>query len=288
MQLFTTFGGEIRRRRSFAVSFSMKHKKFLAIPIVVGVVAAYFIFFFPNSSTTRVTATVGRIVDGDTIVLASGDRVRLLGIDAPEKGNYYYNPASERLGELIEGKTVVLESDVTSSDNFGRLLRYVFVDGEFVNLKMVEEGYAFAYVVAPNEKYMNELVEAEERAREKQLVIWESSVNSNCIEAKINYNAKGDDTENLNGEYIVFKNKCDYEIDMTDWLAKDEQANNYTFPTFALLSGYTVTLYSGSGTDTGLQLYWDSDKPIWNNDGDTLFLRDGEGKLIIKQSYGEH
>lgn len=265
----------------------MRHKKFIAIPIIAGIAAAYFIFLSP-AEPVRVTATVGRIIDGDTIVLANGDKVRLLGIDAPEKGNYYYSPASERLGELIEGKAVVLEKDATSSDNFGRLLRYVFIGDEFVNLKMVEEGYAYAYVVAPNEKYMKELIEAEERARQKQLVIWESSVNSNCMDVKMNYNAKGDDNEDLNGEYIVFKNKCSYGIDMTDWLAKDEQANNYTFPKFVLLSGHTVTLYSGSGKDSNLQLYWNSEKPVWNNDGDTLFLRDREGKLIIKQSYGKH
>jgi len=265
----------------------MKHKKFVVIFIVVGIAVVYFVLSSSSPKSAMVTATVGRIIDGDTIVLANGDKVRLVGIDAPEKDNYYYEPARERLRELIEGKPVALENDVTNSDNFGRLLRYVFVDGEFVNLKMVEEGYAYAYVVAPNEKYMNELIEAEERARRKQLVIWESSVHSNCIDAKINYNAKGDDEKNLNDEYIIFKNKCSYEIDMSGWLAKDEQANNYTFPKFVLLSGHTVTLYSGSGKDSSSQLYWNSEKPIWNNAGDTLYLRDADGKIIIKQSYGK-
>lgn len=261
----------------------MKHKKILLIFIIL----AFCSIFFYNPRPTRVTATVARVIDGDTAVLANGDKVRLLGIDAPEEGNYYYKQSKDRLRQLIEGKTVSLERDVSNVDDFGRLLRYLFVDKEFVNLKMVKEGYAYAYVVAPDEKYIKELVKAEEEARKKQLVIWKSSMHSSCIYAKINYNAKGDDNENLNDEFIIFKNLCDYEIDMNNWLVKDEQGNKYTFTKFVLLPGHIVTLYSGSGIDTDSQLYWNSKKPIWNNEGDTLYLRDAKGKMIIKQTYGK-
>ena len=234
---------------------------------------------------SRLTATVSRVIDGDTIELANGDRVRLLGIDAPEKGSYYYEEVRDRLRQLIGGKTVELERDKSDKDQFGRLLRYVFVGGEFVNLKLVEEGCAYAYVVAPDEKYKAELVKAEQRARRQGLLIWETSSQSDCIAVRLHYNARGKDDENLNDEYVEFSNLCKRTVDMSGWLVKDESANSYIFPKFILHGGSTATLYSGCGKDTDAKLYWCSSKPIWNNKGDTLYLRDADGKLILKKSY---
>ncbi len=263
----------------------MRLRILFALVLLALAVAAVAAFSFAKPGS-RATANVARVIDGDTVELATGEKVRLLGIDGPEKGNYYYYPSRERLQELIGGKTVFLEKDVTGADSFGRLLRYIFLDDEFINLKMVEEGYAFAYVVSPDEKYLKELLAAEERARQQQLVIWESSPESGCVEAKIHYNAAGDDTTNLNDEYIVFKNRCGNDIDLDGWLVKDQQMNNHTF-SCVLLSGRTLTLRSGKGTDSNSEVFWNSDVPIWNNDGDTLYLRDAEGKMVLKQSYGK-
>lgn len=272
------------RRKKIIFIFSL-----VVIVIAIALISYILIHFsFFTHSANRVTATVVRVIDGDTIELANGNKVRLLGIDAPERGSYYYEEVKQRLEQLIKGKTVALERDVNNKDNFNRLLRYVFVDGVFVNLKLVEEGCAYAYVVAPDEKYINELIEAEGKARRQRILIWESSTHSNCISASVHYNARGDDRENLNDEYISFKNLCESPIDMTNWLVKDESANNHTLPKFVLLSGHIVTLYSGIGIDTAAKLYWNSERPIWNNAGDTLYLRDANGKLILKQSYGKN
>ncbi|VUT27609.1 MAG: hypothetical protein SYNGOMJ08_00156 [Candidatus Syntrophoarchaeum sp. GoM_oil] len=77
---------------------------------------------------------------------------------------------------------------------------------------------------------------------------------------------------------------------MTDWSVKDEANHVYTFPDFELKGGATVTLYTGSGMDTNTALYWDSSShtcnAIWNNDGDTLYLREAGGNLVISYSYG--
>lgn len=262
----------------------------IACTVVLKLIAVQTIAYFyaPHttaSKSTRVVATVGRVIDGDTIELANGDRIRLLGIDAPEKGDYNYYAAAKRLDELIGNKTVELEKDVSNKDSFDRLLRYVFVSEAFVNLQLVREGYAYAYVVAPDERYMDKLIEAENEARAERRGIWQKSIHDNCIIIDFHYNARGDDKENMNDEYVTFKNVCDSTVDMTAWEVKDGGSNTYKFPVFVLGDGRVGILYSGAGEDGDGKLYWDSEMPVWNNDGDTLYLRDADGKLILKQSY---
>jgi len=107
-------------------------------------------------------AQVTRVVDGDTIeVLMAGItyRIRYIGIDTPETVDprrpvqCYGREASARNRELVEGKTVELEKDVSETDEFGRLLRYVWVDGEMVNATLVREGYAVAATYPPDVKH---------------------------------------------------------------------------------------------------------------------------------------
>jgi micrococcal nuclease len=65
---------------------------------------------------------VKRVIDGDTIVLNNGEKVRYIGIDTPERDEDYYNKAKEFNKKLVEGKTVRLETDVQQRDRYGRLL----------------------------------------------------------------------------------------------------------------------------------------------------------------------
>lgn len=110
--------------------------------------------------------------DGDTLMLESGEWVRLLGVDAPEKGEEVYEDAKHRLEDLVLEKKVVLEKDVSEKDDYGRLLRYVYVNDKFVNKIMVEEGWAVAFFYEPDTKYKTEFVIAEEEAKNKSLGIW--------------------------------------------------------------------------------------------------------------------
>ena len=76
---------------------------------------------------------------------------------------------------------------------------------------------------------------------------------------------------------------------MTDWIVKDEANNTYIFPHFYLESGHRVTLYTGSGTTTRTELYWNSSgktcNAIWDNDGDTFYLFDSKKNLILSYTY---
>jgi len=241
------------------------------------------------------TAIVSEVIDGDTVKLQNGETVRLLGINAPEKGQPYYEESTNRLKQLIEGKEVILEKDVNDKDQYGRLLRYIFLNDENINVKLVREGLATAYIIPPNIKYEAELKEAENEAKNSEINIWRQPKQGECDNRCIgiyyfHWNAAGNDCDNLNDEYVIFKNSCSYPCNLTGWSVKDESSRNpYIFPEFILESGSTVTLYTGCGTDTDTSLYWCSSgytcNAIWNNRGDTLYLRNSNGELVLSYSY---
>ena len=108
---------------------------------------------------------VTKVIDGDTVVVEGGYHVRLLGMDADEKGYTCYDPAKTRLETLVLGKQVVLERDVTDLDQYGRCLRYIFINGSNVDVQLVKEGLAVARFYEPDVKYRVEITQAEKQAQ---------------------------------------------------------------------------------------------------------------------------
>lgn len=227
---------------------------------------------------------VKEVVDGDTMILSDGSRVRLIGINTSEYGMYFYEEASEVLEAMVLGKEVILEKDISSVDKYGRLLRYVYVGDLFVNLEMVKRGFANAYTFPPDVKYTEKFLEAERYARENNLGLWEKS-KTFVIKIDINYDARGNDNMNLNDEYVMLENIGNDSIDIKGWTVKDSGTSIYKFGRYFLEPGSTIYLFTGSGSDGEGRFYWGSSRPIWNNDSDTLYLRDREGLLIEIYNY---
>lgn len=121
---------------------------------------------------------VKRVIDGDTVELGTGERVRYIGMDTPETVDprkpvqCFGREASTKNKGLVEGKVVVLEKDISETDKYGRLLRYVWTGKKMVNMELVEEGYATAFTYPPDVKYSKEFVAAERRAREAKIGLW--------------------------------------------------------------------------------------------------------------------
>ena len=137
---------------------------------------------------------VERVVDGDTLKLSGGERVRLIGVDTPE---VHYSDkllrdakrqnkdirviqelgrkASEFTKKLCGGKKVRLEFDVEKRDKYGRLLAYVYLeDGTFVNAKIMEEGYGQVMTIPPNVKYAGLFLQLQRQARDGRKGLWGS------------------------------------------------------------------------------------------------------------------
>lgn len=127
--------------------------------------------------------TVARVVDGDTLVLDNGEKVRLVGVDTPETKDprkpvqYFGQEATNFTKQMVEGKKVWVEFDqanahVGHKDKYGRTLAYVFrEDGKFLNAEIVSNGFGHAYTQYPF-KYANEFKALERQAREQNKGLW--------------------------------------------------------------------------------------------------------------------
>lgn len=238
----------------------------------------------PKQELPEQSLTVIRIVDGDTLALSDKKTVRLIGINTPEKDQPYYTEAKNILSNLTFGKPVRLEKDVSDTDRYGRLLRYVYVDDIFINLEMIQSGLAHAYAYPPDTAHKEEFLSAERTAREQGIGLWKkSSASVSLIE--LHADAQGSDAKNLNGEYVVLKNIGSSPLPLSHWSMKDAGTHIYTFPDFTLPGNAAVTVFSGKGTNTADSLYWNSKDHIWNNGSDTLYLRTETGELAIEYTY---
>lgn len=133
-----------------------------------------------SSLLTGKIVKVTKVIDGDTLELEGGQKVRYIGIDTPEtkhpaKGvQCFGKEAAAKNKELIEGKEAIIEKDVSETDRYGRLLRYVYIGNLFINDYLVREGYALASTYPPDVKYQDQFREAEKEARENNRGLWKS------------------------------------------------------------------------------------------------------------------
>src|SRR5690554_1022197 len=126
---------------------------------------------------------VSRVVDGDTFLIDDGSekgkRVRLIGVDTPETVHprkpveYYGREASDYVKNLLANQRIGLEFDVDTTDRYGRLLAYVYLqDGTFLNAHLIEKGYGQIATSPPNVKYVEKFQKLQRKARRKNLGLW--------------------------------------------------------------------------------------------------------------------
>jgi micrococcal nuclease len=139
-------------------------------------VIAFAVLFLISCSSQDQRLSVRDVVDGDTIVLSSGESIRLIGIDAPEKLSKYDRESTAMLKKLLEYGELSLTYDKQKYDRYGRTLAYVYSDTLFVNKAMLDSGLAVVYFLQPNTRCFSEFVTAQKRARENGLNIWSEPI----------------------------------------------------------------------------------------------------------------
>jgi len=231
------------------------------------------ISFFEDSEFLKVE----RIIDGDTIVVENNTHIRLLGINTPEKGEKYYNEAKDFLTKLVTNKTIKVEYGNERYDKYQRTLAYLFLDEKNLNVEIVKNGLANPYIYG-NDKYELDLRESWKKciSSNKNLCEKSKDVCSNCIELK---------ELDVEEQKIIFYNKCSYNCGLTNWEIKDEGRKKFIFGGFILRSGRNVGIIVGNKTNTEDVLYWNQKDYVWTKDGDTLFLRDKNGFLVLWENY---
>ncbi|MBA4494477.1 thermonuclease family protein [Paenactinomyces guangxiensis] len=161
----------------------MRLKGFFCVSIILAFIAIIGLSFHIALFSTSYTATVDRVVDGDTIYLKQSvlgtTKVRLLAIDAPETN--YNGSAQEPWGTeaknyltqlLPSGTPVTIETDVAEKDNYGRLLAHIQKGSLNINREMVRQGHAVTYYIWPNMKYFESYRRALLKARRDGFGIW--------------------------------------------------------------------------------------------------------------------
>jgi endonuclease YncB( thermonuclease family) len=240
-------------------------------------------------------ASVIDVVDGDTITLdlAGGqETVRLVGINAPERGECLAEEAGRRLQDLVAGQEVELIQDRSERDRYGRLLRYVEVDGVDVGAELVRAGLALARRYPPDTGRAEEYESLQQQAADEDVGMWAPDACGDAAAvgqveiSEIRFDADGDDNENLDDEWVRITNAGSTRVELGGWVLKDTSASHrYRFPSgFVLDAGASVTVRTGCGTDTATDLHWCNEgSAVWNNSGDTAFLLDPSGNIVSSQ-----
>ncbi len=208
---------------------------------------------------------ISEITDGDTIKLEDGRTIRLLNINSPEKNQPLSDLATNFLKQY-ENKTVEIE--ISGIGIYGRQLGRIYADS-YINLELVSQGLSHKYLVEHDE--IDEFIEQEAKAQEAELGIWKKSEDNGCLSAEINKKE----------EFVNIVNTCNK--DFNNLALKDESTRTFTFTIEALSA---VILYSGPGQDSYPEIYLESKRNIWNNDKDSIFIRDENGLLMYYDSYG--
>lgn len=245
------------------------------------------------------------------------DTVRLLGVDTPEVHSentpdefegvpetdagrqclrQYGERASEFAEDALAGQTVRLGFDENEGRRgyYDRLLAYVYLDGDQFNYRLVAEGHA--------RMYDSEFVEraryatAERTAQEANRGVWNCATSATAVadggetptdtsdgslDISLHADAAGADGDNLNDEYVTLTNAGSASLDIGGWTVADAADHVYTVSTgTTLASGESLVIHTGEGRDSTTDRYWGQSSPVWNNDGDTVTVRDETGTTI--------
>lgn len=270
--------------------YALLHSSGVSLPVQKSFVPQAIVSVSPQNDTDTV---ITKVIDGDTIITKEGKRIRYIGMNAPEVGQPFASEAALLNKQLVLGKKVRVVFDSQKQDRYGRVLGYIFSGKLLVNEEIVRKGLAFSEPIVPNMRYQKEILQAEQLAKSRCTGVWQSyctgSVKS-CIKiAAIHFDAVGNDTVNLNDEWVLLQNTCDQKIALHEWTIRDSSASHtYTFGDVSLDLHMSLKLHSGCGSSSASDLYWQCTKnayAIWNNTGDEAMLFDSHGELLSVYKY---
>lgn len=252
-----------------------------------------------------VEAQVIKVVDGDTIdVLIDGAqyRVRYILVDTPEtkhpeRGVEPFGPeAFEANRALVEGKPVLLEKDVSETDRYGRLLRYVYVDELMVNEELLRLGLAQVATFPPDVKYVERFLQVQAEARAAGVGLWGATAteptalpppvaaSDQVIISRIFSDGVVSRVES--DEYAEITNTGQTPVEIGGWrLNAGDEGQDFIFPNFALQPGQACRIYTNEIHPESCGFSFGSGRAIWNNQGDCGYLYDAGGALIARKCY---
>jgi micrococcal nuclease len=257
------------------------------------------------------------------IINGEEERIRMIGVDTPETKDprttveCFGKEASQKTKDTLSGKEIRLEFDETQGKRgkYGRLLAYIFLeDGTNFNKSLIKQGYAHEYTYIIPYKYQEDFKQAENYARENKEGLWaegacedydtteeeeESSSDSSSSGSSsepstpgssgltiTNIHYEGAEKPKEPDEYVVIENSGEEAMSLKGYTLSDEAEKIYNFSDITLEVGDSVKIYTGCGEDKSEELYWcHTQSAIWNNTGDTAYLKNSKGGLVDEYNY---
>jgi endonuclease YncB( thermonuclease family) len=260
----------------------MKNKEYkilLAILIIALIAVNYSSIdgWATKNFSNEATISVSRVIDGDTIVDMNDLHYRLLGINTPEKGEYLYAEAKNFTSNLVMNKSLTVESK--GKDLYDRELAYLYNEDKNINLEIIRAGYAGYYFPEGKDSHYLDFSEAWQECLNENKNLCEKSSEkcASCIELK---------EWDFKSQKVVLYNKCNFDCSLNKWTIKDEGRKKFTFGNFNLKSLQSVNIIVGNKTNTQNTFYWKDYSYVWTSTGDSIFLRDDNGKLVLWDSEG--
>jgi micrococcal nuclease len=249
-------------------------------------------------------ALVTNVIDGDTIdVEVDGKiyKVRYIGMDTPEMSDIPETNGKEAANkniELVFGKKVMMYKDVSETDRFDRLLRYVMVEDVFVNDELVRSGFAKASSYPPDSACDSLFAEAEQEARANLVGMWAVETGSRSetvptqpagapiqvVITSIFYNGIVAQVES--DEYAEITNQGDSTVQLDGWrLNAGAPGQNFRFPNFELQPGQSCRIYTNEVHPDSCGFSFHNPQAVWRNSGDCGYLYDAAGDEVSNYCY---
>lgn len=250
----------------------------------------------------RIVGTVTSITDGDTADIAIdgvSTTVRLLGINAPEMDECWGPESAATLSGMILGQQVLLVAGEEDLDQFGRSLRFLYLEDadtvRFINAEMVSSGSAVG--VQNGNELAADMKASEASAFQSGKGMWATFAcgDSEGVSAdrpvvrvsEVVFDPEGPDEDVLSGEYVTIVNEGYGRVSVSGWTVRDESSSNrFTIPSGTVLApGDTLTIITGCDGGPEGAVHWCSDQPVWSNSGDTVIVTDTLGNAVMWHTY---
>ena len=239
---------------------------------------------FLGPATADELVRVKQVYDGDTILLEDGRKVRYLGMNAPEFQEPFYLKAKRFNESLVLEKEIRLEFDQEKTDSYDRVLAYVYVGDEMVNVRLVGEGLAHVFFIGPNRKHNALFLQSQASAKQRKVGLWSARARPKDLKIT-NVHLADPNRPDSYASYVRIANLSNGPIRLRGYILSNESGQRYLFPDVGVDPGYTVLAVNTEGKDgiddrRQMIVHWAGQASIWDTREDTAFLIDPSGEIV--------
>jgi endonuclease YncB( thermonuclease family) len=233
-----------------------------------------------------------KVYDGDTITLASGDKVRLRWVNTPELRPLepFAEEARDSARALLMNQEVQLQYGPGSNrDGYGRLIAGIRAEQVDLSMHLVQQGFAHVFLIPPDDLDPSALLAAQDVAKEAKKGIWSLPQLQGALHiTSFHANGRGDDAKYVNGEYLRVTNLQSVPIELSSYTIENRAGKVFSLPEVTLPAGHTVKIHSGMGshrTDPSEQIavYLGSEAPLYDNKRDHVIIRSKDGSVVTER-----